>query len=119
MPTAVLAPTVKFARPEAVAADVSIAIGAAYSMLGGTTMTKAEAVATDIAVPTAASANLAPAKAAAADLPSAPIDAPAATMAPATMLAAAVSSVVAAIAARKGGVSGLIAAIFYMNSCIL
>jgi hypothetical protein len=35
MPTAMLAPTAKFARPEAVAADVSVATAAAYSTLGG------------------------------------------------------------------------------------
>jgi hypothetical protein len=48
---------------------------------------------------------------------SAPADAPTATMAPAT-LAAAVSSVVA-VDANKEGVSGLIAAILYMNSCMI
>jgi hypothetical protein len=36
MPTVALAPTVKFARPEAVAADVSIATAAAYSTFGVT-----------------------------------------------------------------------------------
>jgi hypothetical protein len=35
MPTAVLAPTAKFARPDAGAADVSTATVAAYSTLGG------------------------------------------------------------------------------------
>jgi hypothetical protein len=49
---------------------------------------------------------------------SAPTDASAVMMAPA-MLAAAVSSVVAAVAAKKGGVSGLIDAIFSMNLYIL
>jgi hypothetical protein len=49
---------------------------------------------------------------------SAPADAPAVTMAPAT-LAATVSLVVAAVAAKKVVVSGLIAAIFSMNSYIL
>ncbi len=36
MPTVVLAPTSKFARPEAVAADVSVTSAAAYSKLGVT-----------------------------------------------------------------------------------
>ncbi len=36
MPTAALAPTAKFARTEAAAADVSVATAAAYSMLGVT-----------------------------------------------------------------------------------
>jgi hypothetical protein len=36
MPTAALAPTAKFARPDAVAADVSISTAAAYSMSGAT-----------------------------------------------------------------------------------
>ncbi len=36
MPTAALAPTAKFARPEAAAPDVSVATAAAYSMLGVT-----------------------------------------------------------------------------------
>ena len=134
MPTAVLAPTAKFARPEAVAADVSVATAAAYSTLGGTTVARAEAEAadiavatavsanlateaTDVAVATAVSANLATAQAAAAYLPPAPTDAPAA-MTPAA-LAAAASVVVAAVAPKKGGVSGLIASIFCMNSHIL
>jgi hypothetical protein len=132
--TAALAPTAKFARPEAVAADVSIATVAVYSMLGGTSATRAETEAADVAVATAVSANLATeaadvgvttavsanlatAQAAAAYLPPAPTDAPAA-MAP-TAWAAAVSSVVAAGAPKKGGVSGLIASIFCMNSYIL
>jgi hypothetical protein len=59
MPTAALAPTAKFARPEAVSADVSVATAAAYSMLGGTTVARAEAEAADVAVATAVSANLA------------------------------------------------------------
>ncbi len=73
MPTAVLAPTAKFARPETVAADVSIPPAAAYSTLGVTTAARAEAAATDVTVTTAASANLSPAEAAAADLP-VPVD---------------------------------------------
>jgi hypothetical protein len=134
MPTAALAPTAKFARPEAVAADVSVATVAAYSILGGTTAARPEAEAadvavatavsanlateaTDVAVATAVSANLATAQAAAAYLPPAPTDAPAA-MTPAA-LAAAASVVVAAVAPKKGGVSGLIASIFCMNSHIL
>jgi hypothetical protein len=134
MPTVALAPTAKFARPEAVAADVSVATVAAYSTLGGTTVARAEeeaadvAVATavsanlvteaaDVAVATAVSANLATAQAKAAYFPPAPTDAPAAT-APAA-LAAAVSSVVAAVAPKKGGVSGLIPSILCMNSYIL
>jgi hypothetical protein len=134
MPTVVLAPTAKFARPEAVAADVSVATAAAYFTLGGTTVARAEAEVADVAVATAVSANLATeaadiavatavsghlttAQAAAAYLPPAPTDAPA-VMAP-TALAAAVSSVVAAVAPKKGGVIGLIASIFCMNSYIL
>jgi hypothetical protein len=98
MPTAALAPTAKFARPEAVAADVSVATVAPYSTLGGTTVARTKAVAAvvavttavsanlateaaDVAVATAVSANLATAQAAAAYLPPAPTDAPAA-MAP-------------------------------------
>ncbi len=102
MPTAALALTAKFARPEALAADVSIAIAAAYSTLGGTTVAIAEAAAADVAVETAASVNLATAEAVAADLPSAPVDAPAATMTPAK-LATAVFSVLAAVAAKTEG----------------
>jgi hypothetical protein len=126
MPTAVLAPTAEFARPEAVAADVSIATAAAYSTLGGTATARAEeeaadiAVATgvsanlateaaDVAVATAVSANLATAQAAAAYLPPAPTDA----------LAAIAPAASAAVAPKKGGVSGLIASIFCMNSYIL
>jgi hypothetical protein len=124
MPTAALVPTAKLARPEAVAADVSVATAAACSMLDGTTLARAEAEATDVTVATAASANLATEaadvavasavsanlatpQAAATYLPPAPTDAPAA-MAP-TVLTAAVSSVVAAVAPKKGGVSKLIA----------
>jgi hypothetical protein len=59
MPAAALAPTAKFARPEAVAADVFVATVAAYSTLGGTTVAIAEAAAADVTVATAASANLA------------------------------------------------------------
>ena len=116
MPTMVLAPTAEFARPEAVAADVSIATAAVYSTLGGTTAVRAEieaadvavatavsanlaTEATDVAVATAVSANLATAQAAAAYLPSAPTDAPA-VMAPAA-LAATIPSVVAAVAPKK------------------
>ncbi len=73
MPTVALAPTAKFARPEAVAADVSVATAAAYSMLGGTTTAIAEAAAADVTVTTAASSNLATAEATAADLP-VPVD---------------------------------------------
>jgi hypothetical protein len=69
MPTVVLAPTAKFARPEAVAADVSIPPAAAYSTLGVTTMARAEVVPAGVTVATAASANLSTAEAAAADLP--------------------------------------------------
>ncbi len=49
----------------------------------------------------------------------APTDAPAAMAVTPAMLAATVSSVVAVVAAKKGGVNGLIAAIFSMNSYIL
>jgi hypothetical protein len=49
---------------------------------------------------------------------SSPADAPAAMAVTPATLDMAVSSVVA-VAAKKGGVSGLIAAIFSMNSCIL
>jgi hypothetical protein len=69
MLTAALAVTAKFARPEAVAADVSIATAAAYSTLGVTTAAIAEAAAADVTVATAASANLATVEAAAAALP--------------------------------------------------
>ncbi len=73
MPTAVLAPTAKFAQPEAVAADVSILPVAAYSTLGVTTAARAEAASADVTVATAASANISTAEAAAADLP-VPVD---------------------------------------------
>jgi hypothetical protein len=73
MPTAALAPSAKFARSEAVAADVSVATAAAFSTLGGTTAAIAEAAAAKVTVATAASANLATAEAAAADLP-VPVD---------------------------------------------
>jgi hypothetical protein len=69
MPTVVLALTAKFARPEAVAADVSVATVAAFSTLGVTTAAIAKAAASDVTVTTAASANLATAEAVAADLP--------------------------------------------------
>ncbi len=69
MPTAVLAPTAKFAWPEVVAAEVSILPAAAYSTLGVTTTARAEAASTDVTVATAASANLSTAEAVAADLP--------------------------------------------------
>jgi hypothetical protein len=69
MLTAVLAVTAKFARLEAVAADVSVATAAAYSTLGVTIAATAEAVATAVTVTTAASANLATAEVAAADVP--------------------------------------------------
>jgi hypothetical protein len=69
MPTSALALTAKFARPEAVAADVSVATVAAYTMLGMTIAATAEAVATDVTVATVASANLATAEAAATDVP--------------------------------------------------
>ncbi len=115
-------------------ADVSVATAAAYSTLGGTILARADAEAADVAVATAesanlateaadvavataVSANLATAQAAAAYLPPAPTDAPA-VMALAA-LAAAISSVVASVAQKKGGVSGLIASIFCMISYIL
>ncbi len=69
MPTAVLAPTAKFARPEAAAADVSVPPAEAYSTLGVTTAARAEAASADVTVAAAASANLSTAEAAAADLP--------------------------------------------------
>jgi hypothetical protein len=68
MPTVVLAPTAKFARPEALAADVSVPPAAAYSMLGVTTVARAEAASADVTVATAASANLSTVEAVAADL---------------------------------------------------
>ena len=68
MPTAVLAPTAKFALPEALAADVSVLPAAAYSTLGVTTAARAEAASADVTVATAASANLSTAEAAAANL---------------------------------------------------
>ncbi len=73
MPTVVLAPTAKFAWPEALAADVSSPPAAAFSTLGVTTATRAEAVSTDLTVATAASANFSTAEAAAADL-TVPVD---------------------------------------------
>jgi hypothetical protein len=69
MPTVALGPTAKFARPEAVAADVSIATAAAYSTLGVTIVATAEAAAADVTVATVASANLATAEAVAAGVP--------------------------------------------------
>jgi hypothetical protein len=68
MPTVVLAPTAKFARPEALAADASVPPVAAYSTLGVTTVARAEAESADVTVATAASANLSTAEAASADL---------------------------------------------------
>jgi hypothetical protein len=73
MPTAVLAPTAKFATPDALAADVSIPPAAAYSTLGVTTVARAEAAYADVTVTTAASANLSTAEAAATDL-TVPVD---------------------------------------------
>jgi hypothetical protein len=73
MPTAALTITAKFARPESVAADVSVATAAAYSTLGVSSAATAETVAADVTVATAASSNLATAEAAAADLP-VPVD---------------------------------------------
>ncbi len=58
MPTAVLAPTAKFAPLDALAADVSVLPVAAYSTLGMTTVAGAEAASADVTVSTAASANL-------------------------------------------------------------
>jgi hypothetical protein len=54
MSTAVLAPTAKFAWPEALPADVSIPPAAAYSTLGVTTAARAEAASADVTVTTAA-----------------------------------------------------------------
>jgi hypothetical protein len=68
MPTVVLAPTAKFAWPEAVAAYVSVPPVAAYSTLGVTTAVRAEAASADVTVATVASANLSTAEAVAADL---------------------------------------------------
>jgi hypothetical protein len=73
MPTAVLAPTAKFAWPEALAADVSVSPVAAYSTLGVTTVARAGAASADITVPTAASANLSTAEAATTEL-TVPVD---------------------------------------------
>jgi hypothetical protein len=95
------------ARAEAEAADVAVITAVSANLA---------TEAAEVAVATAVSANLASAQAVATYLPPAPTDAPAA-MAPAA-LAAAVSSVVVAVAPKKGGVSGLIASIFYMNSYI-
>jgi hypothetical protein len=69
MPTVALAPTAKFARPEAVAADFSVTTVAAYSMLGVTivdvdantvtaNLVTAEAAVAEVTVATAASAIL-------------------------------------------------------------
>jgi hypothetical protein len=58
---------------DSVAVDVSLVTAAAYSTLGVTTAAIAEAVAADVTVPTATSANLSTAEAAAADLP-VPVD---------------------------------------------
>jgi hypothetical protein len=69
MPTEVVAPTAKFARPEVVVAVVSVPTAAAYSTLGVTTAVRAEAATADVTVTTAASAYLSTAEAAAADLP--------------------------------------------------
>ena len=54
---------------DSVAADVSVVTAAAYSTLGVTTATIAEAVAADVTFATATSANLSTAAAVAADLP--------------------------------------------------
>jgi hypothetical protein len=100
MPTAALALTAKFARPDAVAADLSVATAAAYSTLGVTIAAIAEAVAADVTVATAASANLATSEAAAADLPvpvatvgSSSVSSAAADLAAAAVVAPVVASV--------------------------
>jgi hypothetical protein len=94
MPTAALALTAKFARPEAVAADVSVATAVAYSTLGVTIMAIAEAAAADVTAATVASANLATAEAAAADLP-----VPVATVALSSVSSAAADFAAAAVVA--------------------
>ncbi len=50
MPTAALAVTAKFYRPESVAADVSVATAAVCTTLGVSTTARAEAAATDVTV---------------------------------------------------------------------
>ena len=121
MPTAALAPTAKFARPEAVAADVSIATATAYSKLGVTIADDAKmGVQTVKVLPV--TANFATAEAVAADVSSATAAA-SPTSAAAVDLAVAVASAVAVAAPAvasvgKEGVRGYIlhGFIYCMNS---
>jgi hypothetical protein len=97
MPTAVLALNGKFARPESVAADMSVATAAVYSILGVTTAAIAEAAAADVLVTTAAFAKLATAEELAADLP-VPVDTAASSSASSAAAEFAAAAVVAPVA---------------------
>jgi hypothetical protein len=68
MPTAVLTSTAKFSRPEAVAADVSIATATAYSKLGVTIADDAK-MGVQTVKALSVTANFAAAEAAATDVP--------------------------------------------------
>jgi hypothetical protein len=97
MTTAALALIANFARPEAVAADVSVATAAAYSMLGMTIADDDAEMGVQTVKALSITANFATAEAAAADVPVATAAA-SSTSAAAVDLAAAVASA-AAVAA--------------------
>jgi hypothetical protein len=122
MPTAALALTAKFAWPEVVAADVSVAAAAAYFTLGATivnddakmgvqtskamsitaNLSTAEVAAADVTVATVASANLATAEAAATDVPVAAAALSSASAAAVDFAAAAVVAPVVASVGNEG-----------------
>ncbi len=111
MPTEALALTAQFARPGAVAADVSVATVAAYSTLGATIGDDVEMGVQTVKV-LSVTANFATAEAVAADVPVATAAASSASAA-AVYFAAAVDSTVAVAAPAvasvgKEGVSGYI-----------
>jgi hypothetical protein len=99
MPAAALAPTAKFARPEAVAADVSVATAEAYSTLGATIADDAE-MGVQTVKALSVTANLATAEAAAADVPVA--SAVAASAAAVDFAVVAVAALVVASVGKEG-----------------
>ncbi len=106
MPTAALSPTVKFARPEAVAADVSIATAEAYSTLGATILDDAKMGVQTVKV-LSVTANLATAEAVDADVPVTTAAASSASAVAVDFAAAAVAAPVVA-SVGKEGLSGYI-----------
>jgi hypothetical protein len=112
MPTAALTPTAKFARPEAVAADVSIATEAAYSTLGVAIADDDAKMGVQTVKALSKTAKFATAVAAAADVPvTTAAVAASSTYAAAVDFAAAVASVAAVAAPAvtsvgKEGVNG-------------